>query len=243
MGGHKIPSSRVGSPRLRSGQAARRIEASSRVGPQGRIEGRALDIVCGPGPDTHISLTGRSAAVIQALAKCKDAGSICPDGEGPARKRGGPFPCANPDRDREDRGRILGPKKGRDARCLDAGSCNALRGTLLTPPEPFRSAASLSSVPRTRRPSSHSTVLPQPFRALVALGPEGPFPHRHVTPQSIGDTNIFRLLSIFSGDYSVDKQLNYNMFWISRWKTGGQLTPQPPSCLRRRPASFSPVSK
>lgn len=189
--------------------------------------------------NTHISLTGRSAAVIQAPAKCKDAGSICPDGEGPARKRGGPFPCGNPDCGRED----SGAQKGGDARCLDAGSCNALRGTLLTPPEPFRSGASLSSVPRTRRPSSYSTVLPQPFRALVALGPEGPFPHHYVTPQSIDDTNIFRRPAIFFGDYSVDKQLNYNVFWISRWKTGGQLTPQPPSCLRRRPASFSPVSK
>ena len=210
---------------------------------RGRIEGREAarksPTYCMRGdPATHISLTARTAAGIQALPSARTRVRDVLTGKARRGDAAGLFPA-----------RGVGfagsrePEKGGDARCLDAGSCNALRGTLLTPPEPFRPGASPSRAPRTRRPPSHATVLPQPFRALVAPGPEGPFPHRYGSPARPRVTNEKSPQEIFSGDFSVDKRLNYNEFWISRWTTGGQLTDQSSSSARRRPASFSPVSK
>lgn len=172
------------------------------------------------GSTIHISLTDRAAAAIRRLPSARTRVRNVLTGRPGAETRRA-FSCSRARAGSPRRFACRGPKKGGDARCLDAGSCNALRGTLLTPPEPFRSGASRPPVPRTRRPSSRSTLPPQPFRALVALGPEGPFPHRYGSPRSVGVTNEKSFSRIFSGDSSEDKQLNYLCFWTSPWKTGG----------------------
>ena len=168
------------------------------------------------GSTAHISLTCGSGAAIRRLPSARTRVRYVLTGRPGAETRRA-FSLPGSPR----RFECLGPEKGGDARCLDAGSCNALRGTLLTPPEPFRSGASRPPVPRTRRSSSRSALPPQPFRALVALGPEGPFPHQYGSVAWLPVTNEKSVSRIFSGDRSGDKLLNYRSFWITRWRTGG----------------------
>ena len=82
-----------------------RVRVRGKIGPRYCILSRT---------NTHISLTCGLAAAIQAAAKCKDAGSRCPDGKARRGDAAGLFPARMPGRDRRavsNVGDCGGPKR------------------------------------------------------------------------------------------------------------------------------------